>query len=164
VDISRIREDNVRKKFDSGIAALDEFIHRYARQNDRRGLSRTYVATAPGEFNVLGYVTIRAGEVACADLPPEEQKRLPRYPVPVLHVARLAVDKGARGEGLGEQLLMYALNKAVDAAEHMGVWGVEVIAKDEAARSFYARYGFRALDDDELHLYISLKTLRKAFE
>jgi ribosomal protein S18 acetylase RimI-like enzyme len=59
---------------------------------------------------------------------------------------------------------MHALNIAVTMAERLGLWGVEVYAKNEAAREFYARYGFRALIDDRLHMYISLKTVRKAFE
>ena len=164
MEISRLGRDHVRERFDSGVAALDDFLRRFARQNDQRGLSWTYVATRPGERDVLGYLTIRAGQVACRDLPPGERKRLPRYPVPMLHVARLAVDRQARGMGIGEQLLMYALRKAVDAADELGVWGVEVIAKDETARSFYTRYGFKPLVDDQRHLYVSLKTVRKAFE
>jgi ribosomal protein S18 acetylase RimI-like enzyme len=163
VEISRLRTEHVRERFDSGVPPLDEFLRQFARQNDEKGLSRTYVATRPGEFEVLGYVTIRVGEVACADLPPDTQRGLPRYPVPVLHVARLAVDKRARGIGLGEALLVHALRKALDTAEEVGVWGVEVIAKDEAARSFYRRYGFEPLVDDQLHLYVSVKTVRKAF-
>lgn len=164
MEISRLGDRHVRKGFDSGVAALDEFLRQYARQNDEKGLSRTYVATRPGEFRVLGFVTIRVGEIARADLPEAEQKRLARYPLPVLHVARLAVDKGARGQGIGELLLIHALRKALDAADDLGVWGVEVIAKDESARSFYARYGFSALVDDPLRLYVSLKAVRRAFE
>jgi len=163
VEIARLGDRHLRAAFDSGVAALDEFLRQYARQNDKKELSRTYVATPSGERDVLGYVTLRAGEVACADLPETEQRRLPRYPVPVLHVARLAVDRRARGKGIGEQLLMHALRMALDAAQDVGVWGVEVIAKDESARAFYARYGFRALVDDPLHLYVSPKTVRMAF-
>lgn len=163
MEISRLDDRHVRAGFDSGVAALDEFLRQYAGQNDQKGISRTYVATRPGEVDVLGYVTIRVGEIACADLPDAEQKRLPRYPVPVLHVARLAVDRRTRGHGIGEQLLMHAFRKALDAAEGLGMWGVEVVAKDEPARAFYERYGFKALVDDPLHLYVSLKTVRKAF-
>jgi GNAT superfamily N-acetyltransferase len=163
LEISRLRDDHVREGFDCGVPALDEFLRQYARQNDRKGLSRTFVATRPGEADVLGYLTIRVGQVGCEELPEEETRRLPRYPVPVLHVARLAVDRRARGTGLGERLLMFALQKALDAAEELGIWGVEVIAKDEAARRFYERYGFKPLLDDPQHLYISLKTVRKAF-
>lgn len=164
MEISRLRRNHVRERFDSGVPPLDDFLRRFASQNEEKGLSRTYVATRPGELEVAGYVTIRVGEIATTDLPPNAQRGLPRYPVPVLHVARLAVDKRARGIGLGEALLMHALHKALDLAEDAGLWGVEVIAKDEAARSFYMRYGFRSLVDDDLHLYVSLKTVRKVFQ
>jgi len=163
VEISRLHTKHVREHFDSGVPPLDDFLRQFARQNEEKGLSRTYVATRPGELEVFGYVTIRAGEVACADLPPDDQKGLPRYPVPVLHVARLAVDKRVRGIGLGGALLMHALRKALDTAEEVGMYGVEVIAKDDAARSFYMRYGFKPLVDDQLHLYISVQTVRSAF-
>jgi ribosomal protein S18 acetylase RimI-like enzyme len=162
VKISRLGEDHVREAFDSGVAPLDEFLRRYARQNDERGISRTCVATRAGGREVLGHVTLRVGHVVCEQLPPTERDRLPRYPVPVLHVARLAVDRRVRGQGLGEDLLLFALRKAVDATEAVGIRGVEVIAKDQAARGFYLRYGFRPLVDDRFHLYISLKTVRRA--
>jgi len=162
VEISHVGPEHDREDFDCGVPALDEFLRRYARQSDERGLSRTYVATRPGERAVSGYVTIRAGQVACSDLPEDVRRRLPRYPVPVLHIARLAVDTRARGSGLGEQLLVYALRKAADAAGELGIWGVEVIAKDDNARRFYERYGFKRLVDDDLHLDISLKTVRRA--
>ena len=163
MEISRLGAAHVRTGFDCGVPALNEFLEKYARQNDARGLSRTYVATREHERRVLGYVTIRAGEVNCDDLPEHERRRMPRYPIPVLHLARLAVDREARGMGLGDGLLVFALEKAVDAAEELGLWGVEVQAKDEAARGFYGRYGFKPLVDDPLHLYISLKTVRRAF-
>ena len=164
MEISRLAGHHGREKFDSGVDALNDYLRKYARQNDTRGLSRTYVASQPGERDVLGYVTIRVGHLACADLPQEEQRRLPGYPVPVLHVARLAVDRRARGLGLGEQLLMHSFHKALDVADGVGVWGVEVIAKIYSARIFYVRYGFQALVDDVRHLYISLKTVRNALE
>ena len=163
MDIERLGSQHVRATFDCGVAALDEFIRRYARQNDERGLSRTYVAVQSGTSEVRGYVTVRVGEVACADLPAEQRARLPRYPVPVLHVARLAVDTRARGQGLGEQLLIFALCKGLAAADEVGLWGAEVLAKDEAARRFYERYGFAPLVDDDLHLYVSLRTVARAF-
>jgi GNAT superfamily N-acetyltransferase len=163
LEISRLRADHIRDGFECGVAALDEFLRLFAGQNERKGLSRTFVATRPGQLDVLGYVTVRVGEVACGELPEEEARRLPRYPVPVLHVARLAVDRRARGTGLGERLLMYVLRKALDVAEELGVWGIEVVAKDESARKFYERYGFKPLVDDRLHLYLPLRTVRKAF-
>ena len=162
MEISRLRRDHDRRQFDSGAADLDEFLRRFARQNDERDLSRTYVATQPGERQVLGFVTIRVGQVACSDLPEKERQHLPRYPVPVVHVERLAVDRQAQGAGLGETLLIFVLRKALHAADTVGIGGVEVIARNEQARGVCMRYGFEPLSDDRMHLYLSLGRVRRA--
>ena len=79
--ISSIRKDHVRDQCDSGEPALDEFLRRYARQNQEKGLGRTYVATREGSPEVLGYFTIRSGSIVFEDLPSDEQRRLPQYPI-----------------------------------------------------------------------------------
>ena len=160
MEITRLQRDHRRDEFDCGDTSLNEFLKRYASQNDRAGLSRTYVVAEGDSPTLLGYVTICAGRIDCEALPEPVRRRLPRYPAPVVQLARLAVDLRARGQGLGEYLLMFALDKAIDVGAELGVWGVEVFAKDTNARAFYARYGFEPLLDDELHLYISLKTVR----
>ena len=95
--ISSIRKDNVRDQFESGEPALDEFLRRYARQNQDKGLGRTYVATREGGPEVVGYFTIRSGAIVFEDLPPDERRKLPQYPIPVVHIGRLAVDRRAQG-------------------------------------------------------------------
>ena len=161
MEIAPLDPGHGREDFDCGVPALNEFLKRYAGQNERAGLSRTYVATEEGATAVLGFVTICAGRIECGALPDADRRRVPRYPVPVVQLARLAVDRGARGAGLGAQLLVFALDKAIDVGEELGVWGVEVVAKDGGARSFYARYGFESLVDDALHLYIPLRVVLK---
>lgn len=161
--IEPIRKDHVRSAFDCGVSELDDFIRKYARQNERLGLGRTFVATRGRGGPVLGYFTLRAGSVECRALPLEETKRFPKYPVPVVHLAKLAVDRSARGEGLGERLLLDALRRAFDASVAIAAFAVEVIAIDARARDFYVRYGFKPLVNDELHLYLSMKTLSKIF-
>mgnify|MGYP001812207609 CR=1 FL=1 len=162
--ISRIRRDHVRDGFDSGDAELDDYLRRFARQNDERGIAVTYVATRDDELDVLAYVTIRVGEVAHEELSEEKAKRLPRYPVPVVHLARLAVDRSVQGQRLGEKLLVFALRKVREVAEEVGVRAVEVLAKNEPAREFYRKYGFEELADDRLHLYLSMKTVRRLLD
>ena len=152
-----------RSSFDCGEPALDEFLRRYARQNQDRDVSRTFVATRPGERRVLGFFTLSAGAVEHGDLPPEEKRRLPRYPVPVVRLGRLAVGRRERGGGLGEALLVDALRRALRGADAVGAFAVEVVAKGEEARSFYLHYGFRPLEDDPLHLYLSMGTVRRLF-
>lgn len=161
--IEPIRKDHAREAFDCGIEELNAFIRRYARQNEEHGLSRTFVAVRPGSLRVFGYHTLRSGQVEIRDLSPEEVRRFPRYPVPVVHLARLAVDREARGRGLGELLLLDALFKAHEAASVIAAYAVEVEALNEPARLFYLRYGFRELLDDRLHLYLPMKTISRLF-
>jgi ribosomal protein S18 acetylase RimI-like enzyme len=161
--LERIRRHHHRATFRCGEPALDEFLRRYARQNERKDIGRTYVATLPGDARVLGYFTIRAGAVAADDLPVEERRALPAYPVPVVHLARLAVDEGARGRRLGEWLLVQALRKALAVSGDIGIRAVEVHAKSDPARAFYERYGFRSLPADRRHLYLSIGSIRRAF-
>jgi len=159
--ITPLAERHLREPFHCGVAELDEFLKRYARQNDERGISRTYVATRGGDLRVLGYYTLRAGAVAAEDLPPAEVRRLPRYPVPVVHLARLAVDRTVAGEGLGALLLVSSLARAQRISQEIGAYAVEVMAKTEGAALFYEKFGFRRLADDRLHLYLSMKTVAK---
>ena len=157
--IERIRKDHAREAFDCGIEKLNTFIRRYARQNEEHGLSRTFVAVRPASLRIFGYHTLRSGQVEIRDLSPAEVRRFPRYPVPVVHLARLAVDREARGQGLGELLLLDALAKAHEAAGVIAAYAVEVEAVDESARRFYLKYGFQELLDDRLHLYMPIKTI-----
>jgi len=161
-EIAPLSRYHVRAGFDCGEPELDAFLQRYARQNQDRGISRSYVATRPGDKGVAGYFTLSSGAVEFADLPEEERRRLPRYPVPVIHLARLAVDGREAGAGLGEALLAEALRVALRASESVGAFAVEVVAKSEGARSFYGKYGFVSVEDDRLHLYLAIETVRRA--
>ncbi len=162
-EISRIEKHHDRSAFDCGSEPLNVYIRRFARQNTDADIGRTYVATRPGETVVVGYYTIGAGSVSFDALPETERKHLPRYPVPTVHIGRLAVDNSAKGQRLGETLLMHALEKAARLADEIGIRAVEVVAKDENARLFYSRYGFKSLLDDELHLYLSTTVVRSLF-
>jgi len=124
-------------------------------------MGRTFVAIVPGNNRVCGYYTISSGKVAKEDLPEEQRRRLPRYPIPVVLIGKLAVDQNAQGCGLGALLLMDALRLAYQASKLLGIRGVEVDALDEDARRFYVKYGFRALLDDPLHLYLAMASVRK---
>lgn len=160
--VERLGPEHDRTAFRSGSEPLDTYLQRFALQNDRKGIGRTFVAVRPGEKAVAGFYTLAAGAVRTDVLPAEAAKRLPRYPVPVAHLGRLAVDVSAQGQGLGAALLVDALRRVLAASDVLAVHAVEVVAKDEAARRFYARYGFVPLSDDPLHLYLPLATLRKA--
>ncbi len=158
--IEQISGRHDRSSFDCGSLELDRFLREYARQNEKKGLTRTYVAVREGESEVEGFFTVRAGHVEFGDLPPEDRKALPKYPIPVFHLARLAVARSAQGQSLGEKLLVRALTLAIEVSSEVGLYAVEVMAKDDRARAFYEKYGFQSLPDDQFHLYLPLKTLR----
>jgi ribosomal protein S18 acetylase RimI-like enzyme len=153
-----------REPFDCGDPALNEYLKKYARQNQERGIGRTYVAIPHGALRVVGFYTLSAGSVAFMNAPDHLRKRLPRYPVPVAHLGRLATCESVRGRGLGEALLFDALARAARIADEIGVVAVEVRAKNELARAFYAKYGFEALVDDKHHLYLPPATVREVIE
>lgn len=159
-----IRREHVRDAFDCGNAGLNDFLRRFARQSEDLGIARTFVATRPRDPRVHGYYTMRTGQVEVTRLPPGETKRFPRYPVPVVHLARLAVDRAVKGQGLGETLLLDALERALAVSRSAAAFAVEVVAIDDSARGFYLKYGFKELVDDRLHLYLPMKTLRDLFK
>ncbi len=159
--VEQLRADHDLSAFSCGQASLDEFLKQYAGQNQKTGVSRTFVALKLGEKTVRGYYSISAGAVALDKLPEEQRKRLPRYPVPVAHLGRLAVDKSTQGQRLGEFLLIDALHRIQTASDSIGIHAVEVVAIDDAAKRFYLKYGFTELLDDPHHLFISMKAVSK---
>ena len=150
-----------RDEFSCGKAPLDDFLRLRASQYEKRRLGRTYVALLPGGRRVAGYYTLAAGAVAVANLPPEAAKRLPKHPVPVILLGRLAVDQKARGQGLGKALLRDALRRSLDLSEQLGLFAVEVLAIDADAREFYTKYGFVPLADNDLHLFLPIRTIEE---
>lgn len=154
----RTRHD--RSRFDCGVRSLNEYLRTSLGQHGRKDLTRGYVA-ADTDGKVMGYFTLAAGRLSVSVLP--ERGGLPaRMPLPTTLLARLAVDTSWRGRGLGAALLAYALRVAVEGAKTIASAVIEVDAKDDAARSCYARFGFRRLADDPLHLYLPMESARRA--
>lgn len=146
--------------FDCGAPALDEYLKKYALANHQNQSARTYVARR-GEA-VVGYYTLAAGSVSREETPARVAKGLARHPVPVILLARLAVDRGEQGRGVGAGLLKDALLRAAQAADIIGCRAVLVHAKDQSARAFYQRFGFEPSPVDELHLYLLMKDIKKS--
>ena len=159
--IEKLTPGQDRTLFDCGKQPLNDFIQKYASQNQRLGVSQTYVAIRPGANRIEGYYAISSGAVLFATLPDETRKGLPRYPIPVAHIGRLAVEKAAQGKGLGRVLLLDAMERILQAADFIGIHAIEVWAKDDDAKRFYVKYGFVPLMDDQFHLYMSIKTVGK---
>lgn len=148
-----------RSAFESASAPLDDWLRRTAQQHQQRGISKTFVAISDDEpTRILGYYALTACEVLTAQLPQDLARKLPRN-VPGIRLGRLAVDRTVQGQGLGEHLLMDALDRSRRVLEHIGIHALFVDAKDERAASFYLKYGFRPLPQDALTLVLPLARL-----
>jgi len=149
IEIRALREGDDRAQFQSGDPDLDRFFQKFAGQNQfRHYVGVTYVAVE--DRRVVGFATVAPGHVEIDGLPSAARRKLPRYPLPVLRLARLAVDRSARGEGLGAQLLRFVLDLALRMANDYGCVGVIVDAKPDAV-DFYANYGFIPVEAIEGH-------------
>jgi GNAT superfamily N-acetyltransferase len=148
--------------FGCGNEVLDRWLVRCAGQNQRRDAARTFVAATDDQI-VFGFYTLLAGQLDHHEATPETSKGpSQQFPILVAILARLAVDVGQQGQGIGAGLLNDALMRAIRASEEVAVRAVVVHAVDGKACSFYERFGFRALADAPRTLMIALAALRKA--
>ncbi len=161
--IESLDRSHLRSEFACGKVPLDEFIRSLVSQYEKRKLGRTYVAVRPGEKKVLGYYTLASAAVPFQNLPKETAKKLPRHPIPVALLGRLAIDQSVQGRGLGKYLVLDALRRCLDLSSKIAIFAVEVLALDSQAREFYQKFGFTPLLDNDLHLFLPLKTLEKVF-
>lgn len=144
IEVRPLEPTDDRSTFRSGNDDIDRFFHRFAGQNQfRHHIGTTYVAIAEGA--IVGYVTVAASHIEAQTLPRSLRRRLPTYPLPVLRLARLAVDERSRGSGIGLALLRAVFVIAHRLASDVGCIGVLVDAKPPSVH-FYERYGFVALD------------------
>jgi len=149
VEIRALRESDDRSAFNSGDADLDRFLLKYAARNQfRHHIGTTYVALEGDR--ILGYATVAPGHVEIEGLPARLRSRLPSYPLPILRLARLAVDESAQRQGVGRELLRFVLRLTLRMANDFGCIGVVVDAKPGAVE-FHRRFGFFPLELIEGH-------------
>lgn len=144
--------------FDCGQPSLNQFLQRYALVNQKANSAQTYVCCLGGE--VVGFYSLAVGSVDPEDAPARVMKGLARHPVPVMILARLAVDRDHQGKGLGKTLLKDALLRTAQAADIAGIRCLLVHAKDEAARRWYESWEFEPSPTDPYHLFLMLKDLK----
>jgi GNAT superfamily N-acetyltransferase len=162
--IERLGRHHKREAFCCGNASLDAFLKDLSGQYEKRRLGQTFVAVRAGENVVCGYYTSAAASLDLNALPEKQRKKLPKHPLPAVHLGRLAVDQSHQGQRLGETLLFHFLHAALEAANTMGIYAVDVLATGDRARDFYFKYGFLPLQDAPLHLYLPMKTVEQMFE
>jgi GNAT superfamily N-acetyltransferase len=149
--------------FRCGRQPLDDWLKRYSLINQHAGMTTTFVATADDANEVVGFYSLATGGVDHPDAPARVRKGVPRHPIPVIVLARLAVHEGHQGQRLGRGLLRDALVRVSNAADEIGVRALLIHAKDEQARDFYlAQAEFEPSPIDPLQLFLLLKDLRKS--
>lgn len=146
-----------RGSFSCGNLVLDDWLKTKAGQQERTNNTRTFLAVE--EAKVIGYyatTTYRLGLDEAAEMYGVGKRT---YPIPAVLLARLAVDTGFQGSGIGSKLLFHALSQIAEASRHVGFEVVVVHAIDRDALSFYAQRGFTQFEDHDLHLFMPVKNL-----
>jgi ribosomal protein S18 acetylase RimI-like enzyme len=151
-----------RSLFRCGEDALDSYFQMQVTEDIRRHMANCFVAVEAVMSNIAAWYTISSASIPLVDLPPDETRRLPRYPtVPAVRIGRLAVDRRFQGRGLGAALLADAASRALKA--DAAAFTLLVDAKHDRAAAFYQRFGFQILASQPRTLFLPLATARKVF-
>lgn len=145
-------------EFSCGEPVLDDWLRRRAMSNQARGASRTFVVT-DADGRVYGYYAMAAGAVSQQMATGGVRRNMPE-PIPVMVLARLAVDHRAHGIKLGGALLQDAINRALVVSQNTGVRALLVHSLDDRAKSFYEHYGFEASPSDPMTLMLRLSSAK----
>jgi len=147
------------KEFDSGVIELDLFLKCYALKNDKSGYGKTFIL----EDNnlIIGYFTLCTSHIEYKNLP--YINKLPKYPMPAVRIARLAVQKEKQHQGYGKSLIKEAFKLIIEISNKIGIYAVVVDSKDDAI-SFYKNYGFTKLLNSNSTFYLPIETLKLALK
>lgn len=144
--------------FECGEATLDDWIKRRAMANQLSGASRTFVV-ADRDRRVCGYYAMAAGAVSHQTATSSVRRNMPD-PVPVMVLARLAVDRRTQGMHLGASLLQDAVNRAIVVSHNAGVRALLVHALNDRAKQFYEHYGFQVSPTHPMTLLLRLTSVK----
>ncbi|MEM6604071.1 MAG: GNAT family N-acetyltransferase [Pseudomonadota bacterium] len=151
-----LEKDHPREMFDCGVPVLNDFLKKYALQNQRKRLARTYVCLKD-ETEIVGFYSLSFGSVYQSDVPPFMNRGMGKYQIPVMIIGRLAVSLNAQGIGIGKALLKDAVMRTMNAADIAGLRAILVHAKDQPSREFYLKYGFISSQSNPLTLFWPLE-------
>lgn len=155
--IEKLRREHVLDSFDCGKEDLNHFLRRQAWSNQQAHSTQTYVLAKA--LTVFGYYSLAAGSVGHDQATERVKKGLARHPLPVILLARLAVDVSLQGKGVGAALLKDALLRTAQAADTIGARALLVHAKDDSAKAFYQHFTFEPSPSDPYHLLLIMKDL-----
>ena len=153
--VTQLKAEHERTSFDCGSEPLNQYLKAYALQNQKRDMVRNYVC-CDSKGVVKGFYSLTYGQLMPDELPPEVTKGGGKYPIPVMLLARLGVDKEFQGIRLGSALLKDAILRTIQAADIGGLKLLIVHAKDDSARAFYERHGFQPSLLDPLKMFLPM--------
>ena len=156
--VRKLTGSDVIESFDCGQTALNQFLQRFALVNQKSNNAQTYVSCHSG--SVVGFYSLAVGSVEPSTAAPRVIKGIAQHPVPVMILARLAVDLQHQGAGLGKALLKDALLRTAQAAGIAGIRALLVHAKDEPARRWYLNWEFEPSPSDPFHLFLLMKDIK----
>lgn len=157
--VEKIRANHDTESFDCGKAELNRFLNRFAFANHRAHTAQTYVVCRG--LRVVGYYSLTVGQASHENAPARIAQGIASHPIPLMILARLAVDTGEQGRGLGAALLKDVLYRSAKAADITGIRALFVHAKDEQAIAFYEHFNFRPSPTDPQHLFLLMKDILK---
>jgi GNAT superfamily N-acetyltransferase len=155
--IERLGREHLLDAFDCGAEDLNRFLKRQALSSQQAHSAQTYVLAR--DWQVIGYYSLAASSVAYEAATDRLKKGQARHAVPVILLARLAIDRTMQGKGLGAALLKDALVRSAGAADTIGARALLVHEKDDQARAFYEHFDFESSPSDPLHLMLLMKDL-----
>lgn len=147
------------EEFDCGKPALTDWLLRHAHQAQRSGSARTFVV-CDGD-RVAGYFSLTVGQIDTLEAPERIRRGMGQYPIPLVILARLAVDLDYQGRGLGFSLLQDAIHRTLAIAEQAGIRALLTHPLDAEADAFYRRFGFEPTPEKERQLILLLKDARR---
>ncbi|MGH9646269.1 MAG: GNAT family N-acetyltransferase [Bryobacteraceae bacterium] len=162
--VELLAKSHDRDGFDCGIETLNLFLKQTARQHAERGISRTYALVdenAVAQKPIIGFFALNIGQIKSEALSPEQAQKLPRN-VSGVRLGRLARAKELKGRGIGDILMVAAIEKFIEVFNLAGGIGLFVDAKDQKAKTFYEGFGFVALPSNEFELFLPVKTIQEA--
>lgn len=157
--VVKLAAQHVLDEFDCGHESLNRFLLRHAWASQQANSAQTYVVLR-GQ-SVIGFYSLAAGMVTHESATERVRKGQARHPIPVVLLARLAVDRSVQGQGIGQALLKDALIRSSGAASTIGARAVLVHAKDGQAKAFYEHFNFEPSPSDPYHLMLLMKDIQK---
>ena len=156
--VEPLSREHLTDEFDCGTEELTDWLRRFAFTSQRNETARVFVLHR--ERRVMAYYALSANSVRPDDTPTRVSKGLASHPVPVILLARLAVDVSEQGRGLGSALVKDALHRAANTADLIGARALLVQAQDDAARRFYEHHDFEPSPLDPMQLFLLMKDIR----